>query len=107
MEDCDGFAMYTAALLQAHGIRSSFVTVAADPEQPDRFSHVYVVAYTSDGERIAMDTSHGPYPGWEVGRYSRIEEWPVDGGGGLLPLLLLAAGTWWWFKRRGRNGRTS
>jgi hypothetical protein len=96
-EDCDGFSMYTAALLRARGIESRFVTIAADPDYPERFSHVYVAAYTSGGRRIPLDTSHGAYPGWEAPNRYRIQEWPIDGGGlrSLLELALLAAGTYW------------
>lgn len=94
MADCDDFSMLAAALLRACGIRSSFVTVAADLRDPSRFSHVYVAAYPN-GERVPLDTSHGPYAGWEV-EAGHVEEWSIDGG--LLPsLLLLAAGgaaTW-------------
>jgi transglutaminase-like putative cysteine protease len=77
--DCDDFAMFTAALLRAAGIPSSFVTVAADPGDPSRFSHVYVAAYP-DGERLPLDASHGEYPGWEV-VFGKRQEWPIDGLG--------------------------
>lgn len=79
MGDCDDFAMYTAALLSALGVKCAFVTVAADESQPQLFSHVYVAAYTDEGERIPLDTSHGPEPGWETERSTRIQEWPIEG----------------------------
>lgn len=91
--DCDDFSMYTAALLTALGIRSAFVTIAADSSDANRYSHVYVVAYTNDGERIPMDVSHGPRPGWEHGVYTRKQEWPV-GGMGVGTVLTLALFTW-------------
>ena len=104
--DCDDYAMLTAALLQAHGIRSSFVTAAADPRIPGQFSHVYVAAYPESG-RIALDTSHGTYPGWEVGEnVTRREEWPVEAGlnglilAGLILIIL-------WAGQLGRKRRTS
>jgi len=74
--DCDDFAMYTASLLAAVNIPSSFVTVAADPGSSN-FSHVYVAAYTDRG-RMALDTSHGPAPGWEYDNANRVQEWPVN-----------------------------
>jgi hypothetical protein len=74
--DCDDFSMYLASLLTASGIPCSFVTVAADPHQPENFSHVYIAAYPN-GRRIPLDSSHGEAPGWEVPYPSRIEEWPV------------------------------
>jgi len=85
--DCDDYSMYTAALLAAAGIQCAFVTVAADPDLPTNFSHVYVAAYIPGNiglQRVAMDTSHGDVAGWEVeNRYGRRREWPintVDGG---------------------------
>lgn len=78
MGDCDDFSSYTAALLTAAGVDNSFVTVAADPIAPGMFSHVYVAAYP-DGVRVPLDTSHGPYAGWETPNYSRRKEWPVLG----------------------------
>ena len=75
--DCDDFAMYAAALLKAAGLKPAFVTVAADPQQPDRFSHVYVAAYRADGARVPVDVSHGHYPGWEAPNLGRIREWII------------------------------
>lgn len=98
--DCDDFSMYTAALLLALNIPASFVTVAAGRESDD-YSHVYIAAYPG-GQRVALDTSHGPYPGWETAQARRIEEWPV--GGGMGKLLTLAAivglGAYAWRKWR-------
>lgn len=96
--DCDDFSMYTAALLGAAGVRCSYVTVAADRAEPDRFSHVYVAAYP-DGERVPMDTSHGPRPGWETGDATRMQEWPVTGIGDVLSLAVVGAVVYWWLKQ--------
>lgn len=63
--DCDDHAMLTAAMLGAAGIKSSFVAIEADPEFPGTYSHVYVVAHTPSGD-VSMDTSHGPYFGWQA-----------------------------------------
>ncbi|MFN7996978.1 MAG: hypothetical protein U0Q18_25415 [Bryobacteraceae bacterium] len=91
--DCDCFSMYTAAMLLSLGVPCSFATIAANPEIPHLFTHVYCVAYP-DGERVPMDTSHGPYPGWESPVCFRMEEWPL-GAGAIAPgpgnLLLAAA----------------
>lgn len=76
--DCDDFSMYTAALLRSLGLRTAFVTVAADSSNPGLFSHVYVAAYTKDGQRLALDCSHGAYLGWETEQATRIKEWPID-----------------------------
>ena len=103
--DCDDYAMYLAALLTAAGVRCAFVTVAADETDRRWFSHVYVAAYTGEGVRVPLDASHGEYPGWEVARYWRIEEWPVSASARFLPYMiavaLLAWCAWQWKKMTG------
>ena len=81
--DCDCYSMYGAAHLLARGVPCSYVTVAADGNDPTAFSHVYLVAYPVNGpytgQRVPMDLSHGPHPGWEVAnRYGKRKEWPID-----------------------------
>jgi hypothetical protein len=93
--DCDDYAMYVACLLVALGIRCSFVTVAADASDADWFSHVYVAAYTPAGTRVALDASHGSYPGWEVANYWKQEEWPVTARARFLPYIVAAALVVW------------
>lgn len=91
-EDCDGFSMYVAALLEAAGIRCSFVTVAADHEDVARYSHVYVAAYPQKNVRVAIDASHGHHIGWEVpNRYGKIREWPLRSQNNNWALIVLAA----------------
>lgn len=100
--DCDDFSMSVAALLLAKGVDCRFVTVAVDPEQPWRYSHVYVVAYVN-GERIPVDTSHGPYPGWEVPNlFGKRQEWPIVNDGRWLigAGVLLAGGLAYWGLRQ-------
>ena len=77
--DCDDFVMLGSAMLLHLGIPVQFVTVAADPRDPTRFSHIYLAAYV-DGQRIPLDTSHGEYPGWEVpdDRVFTKREWRVE-----------------------------
>ncbi len=66
--DCAVFSMLTAAMARALGFRRiEFKTVKADRDEPDLYSHVYAVV---DG--VPMDTSHGPYPGWEVSQRQAI-----------------------------------
>lgn len=98
IEDCDGFASLTPALLRVQGVPCSFVTVAADAREPGRFSHVYAACYPN-GERIPLDASHGPYPGWEAtqtGQVTRVKEWPIDGPdwGELVGIAVLIALAW-------------
>lgn len=75
--DCDDFSTLTAALLMAAGIPAEFVTIAADAEQPDNYSHVYTRALTPAGP-IALDTSHGPYIGWEAAPVGKSRTWTVN-----------------------------
>jgi hypothetical protein len=93
--DCDDFAMYGAALLLARGVPCSYVTVAADDSDPSVYSHVYLVAYPTDGpytgQRVPLDLSHGAYCGWEVeNRFGKRAEWPLLETGALSSL-------WWMF----------
>lgn len=81
--DCDDFAMYSASLLlalEALGFPVSnvrFVTIAADTENPNEFSHVYVRCDYM-GSDTAIDASHGPYAGWHAeDRAYRKTEHPV------------------------------
>jgi hypothetical protein len=95
--DCDDFAMYGAAHLQARGVPCSFATVAADGRDPNAYSHVYLVAYPSwgpyAGMRVPMDLSHGSYLGWEVpNAYGKFCEWSCSGIGVVGWGLLLSGG---------------
>lgn len=99
VEDCDGFTGYAACLLTALGVPVSFVTVNADSDVPRQFSHIYIAAYPPGGERIALDFSHGAYPGWECPNLGRVKEWPVSGSstGVLVPLAVIGLA---WFALR-------
>ena len=107
VEDCDGFTGYAACLLTALGVPVSFVTVNADSDVPRQYSHIYIAAYP-EGERIALDFSHGPYPGWECPNMGRVKEWPVSGSssasGVLVPLVTIGLA---WFALRYMQNRPS
>jgi hypothetical protein len=79
-EDCDGFSMLTCALLSELGIPAYLITVAADPNDPERWSHVFVAAMV-EGAPMALDTSHGTAPGWMVpdAHIFRLQAWDLDG----------------------------
>lgn len=110
--DCDDFSMWVASILVALGVPCSWVVMAGDRRDPDRYSHVYVAAY-ENGERVAIDASHGTVAGWESPNYLGLrEEVPVTGGVGS-PWLWLSvlAGAWFWYggfrgmKKRFGTGR--
>jgi hypothetical protein len=106
--DCDCFATTMRARLRALGIPAGFVTVAVDPEDPGRFSHVYNVADCSQGKcgpmwngRVALDSSHGEYPGWEAPNpFGKRQEWNSGSGWKVLGAVLLIAGVaaWWAYR---------
>lgn len=73
--DCDDFAMLGAAMLRVLGISSEFITVAADPTDLTRYSHVYLLAVLPSGERLPLDLSHGEYPGWFPGTLGKTRIW--------------------------------
>lgn len=79
-EDCDGFTMLVCCLLQILGIPSVIVTVAADPSDPERWSHVFAMAQVN-GVYFPMDCSHGKRPGWMVPRehITRWQAWDLKG----------------------------
>lgn len=73
--DCDCFSMLLGALLVANGVPFSLVTIAT-PESNPGYGHVYGMAHIPR-ENIALDASHGGYPGWEYPNALRKTEWRV------------------------------
>jgi hypothetical protein len=76
--DCDDFSLLCASMLCAAHIKCGFVTIAADSSEPQRFSHIYVVAYLGSGQRFPLDCSHGSLPGWETKHIFKIVEWVIN-----------------------------
>jgi hypothetical protein len=78
--DCAIYTMLICALLDCFNVPWEIVTLAVDPEQPTIFSHVFPRVVLPDG-RIALDASHGRYPGWSVPRSRRFREqaWNENG----------------------------
>ena len=76
MGDCDDFSMLTKSLLLALDVDSSYITVAADIDKPQKWSHVYVLTDGDEnGNSIPIDTSHGKYLGWEAQSTTREKIW--------------------------------
>lgn len=81
MGDCDDFSLLIASMLAGAGIQPFFVTVAADPWDRLKFSHVYVCARLADeGAYLNLDAGNrltGVQPGWENDRITRKAIWTV------------------------------
>jgi hypothetical protein len=79
-EDCDGFTMLGAALLKALDVPFVIVTIAAGPDDPERWSHVFLMAMLPTGP-LPIDASHGSGPGWIVpaAHTFRWQAWGEDG----------------------------
>lgn len=81
--DCDDFSMLCACMLLRVGIPREhiyFCTVAADDMSPQDFTHVYIAVRMSNAhtkEPMALDCSHGDYPGWEETRVFNKLYWKV------------------------------
>ena len=75
--DCDDFSMLGCSMLRAVGVRTDFVTVAADSNSPGVWSHVFCQVTKQDGSKVAFDASHGDYVGWETNKQGRRQVWPV------------------------------
>ncbi len=113
--DCDDSSMLCAAMLRAVGIPAAFATVAANPREPDVYSHVYTVAVLPDGP-LALDcsTQRGvdPRPGWEVRPAGKSRLWPIEESAMLRglgfeytppPVTTGAQSPWWGLVNTGIN----
>lgn len=81
MGDCDCFSLLIASMLLCAGIQPYFVTVAADADDPQKFSHIYVCACLSDeGTHMCLDAGNRLQlvpPGWEASEVTRKAIWAV------------------------------
>ena len=102
-EDCDGFTMLVCSLLSCLGVGWVIATVAADPKEPGRWSHVFPIALLPSGP-LPLDASHGPGPGWMVPqeRIFRWQCWDLDAKPVNMPMPQRPMGN---YIRRGRRGR--
>lgn len=84
--DCNsGYSVLTASLLcnARQDIGVYFVTVKANEYDPNSWSHVYVAVKCPCGKVVALDTSHGPYMGWELNPHSISDKriWTIQPAG--------------------------
>ena len=72
--DCAVFTTLIGALLAYRGWTWHVVTVAVNPLHPDLYTHVYPEVVRPDGEVMALDASHGKYPGWRAPDYRILKK---------------------------------
>lgn len=81
MGDCDDFSLLTAAMALCAGIKPYYVTVAADANDPRKFSHIYVcVELADEGGHLCLDAGNryeAIPPGWESSHVTRKAIWPI------------------------------
>lgn len=78
--DCDDIAMLMGAIMIALGYPARLVTIAASPENPEEFSHVYLEAEVppGSGQWVAMDAARpGAQFGLEPPVYFRKRAWSL------------------------------
>jgi len=75
--DCDCISVLMCSLLETIGTRCRLMTVAADPRDPEQFSHVYPQALVN-GRWISVDVARrSPAFGLSPSRYFRKRAWSV------------------------------
>lgn len=81
MGDCDDFSLLLASMLLCAGLEPYWVTVAADPTDSRKFSHIYVcVRLEDEGTHMCLDAGNRKQmvaPGWEESKVTRKAIWPV------------------------------
>lgn len=78
--DCDCISVLICSLLESIGLRCRLMTVAADPRDPEQFSHVYPEVLVA-GKWVAVDAARRhPAFARSPARYFRKRVWSVDSG---------------------------
>lgn len=75
--DCPQFSMLAKAMMQVCCIPAMFKTIAAEPEFPDVYSHIYNVVVLGPNLYVPFDSSNGPEPGTEYSRPFKRRVWPT------------------------------
>lgn len=81
MGDCDDYSLLLASMLLCCGIQPFFITVAAEADDPRKWSHIYVCARLADeGTHLCLDAGNRydqVPPGWEAEKITRKASWSV------------------------------
>ncbi len=80
--DCAIYAMLITSLGKCLGIPMAYRVTASDPQEMERWSHVYAIAKVWEArdlkfpEIFPLDASHGAYPGWETKmKFREMDYW--------------------------------
>lgn len=76
--DCPQFSMLASAMLRVCCVGSCFKTIAADPDFPQIYSHVYNMVEIGPGAFLPFDSSNGPAPGAEYAQSFKSRVWPQN-----------------------------
>lgn len=79
--DCDDFSLLVASMCLAAGMQPFYVTVAADPTDTGKLSHIYVCVRLADERGYLCLDAGNRYPsvpaGWESATVSRKAIWAI------------------------------
>lgn len=75
--DCDELTAFLLAIAFFLNMPGEVVTVAADPSQPNQFTHVYLRLLHKQGGTIPFDLTSSPYPAPEPLHVYRRRAWPL------------------------------
>lgn len=107
--DCDDQVTLIASGLNAVGVPTEFVVMAADPSAPNDFSHVLLQYASPRSGWVTMDPIvRGTGLGYMPSRFTRIGYFRdgrlagtrVRGGMGLGGAIAISVAVWWLFGRR-------
>ena len=74
--DCPQFSMLACAMFRVLCMESMFVTIKAEQNFPDLWSHIYNTVEVYPNQFLPFDSSNGPEPGAEYARPFARKVWP-------------------------------
>lgn len=81
--DCDEFSILMGAIAVTLRFKTYFVTIKADENMPDKFSHVYIMVeypeqHSGADQKVYLDaTQENAFCGWEYKKYWEKREWMI------------------------------
>lgn len=74
--DCPQFSMLACAMFRVLCMDSKFVTIKAERDFPELWSHIYNTVEVHPGQYMPFDSSNGPEPGAEYAQPYARRVWP-------------------------------